>query len=168
VSSGLATCCHWRTDRRRILVWQTIRQKVFLGCISLLPVLVQRIRDFCQPCPVFNLFQQFLRGKEFDAVGWRVPRQPGLRSACVLVPSRQNPPGPRARLSANGQEPSAKRLACPRTPLATEHRRVAIRRGLPVGGRHQLGGPHDLFYAQEIEIARHEPQADVVPVQRGD
>ena len=35
---------------------------------------------------------------------------------CVLVPSRQNPPGPRARLSANGQEPSAKRLACPKTP----------------------------------------------------
>ena len=55
----LATCCHWHTDWRRILVRQTIRQKIFLGGISLLPVLIQCICDLGQPRPVFDLFQQF-------------------------------------------------------------------------------------------------------------
>jgi hypothetical protein len=45
---------------------------VFLGGISLLPVLIQRIRDLRQPCPVFNLFQKFRRSKELDAVRWRI------------------------------------------------------------------------------------------------
>ena len=33
-------------------------------------MLIQRIRDFCQPCPVLDLFQNFRRGKVFNAV-WR-------------------------------------------------------------------------------------------------
>ena len=41
---------------------------IFLGGISLLPVLIQRIRDLRQPHPVLNLFQQFRRGKEFHVV----------------------------------------------------------------------------------------------------
>jgi hypothetical protein len=49
-------------------VCQAIRQTIFLGGISLLPVLIQRIRDLRQPRPVFDPFQQFRRGKELDAV----------------------------------------------------------------------------------------------------
>ena len=46
------------------------RGRRFLGGISFLPMLIQRIRDFCQPCPVSDLFQQFRRGKELHVV-WR-------------------------------------------------------------------------------------------------
>jgi len=42
------------------------------GRIFLLPVLVQRVRDLDQPSPIFDLFTQFQRGKEFDAVGRRI------------------------------------------------------------------------------------------------
>jgi hypothetical protein len=43
---------------------QTFRQMVSLGSIFLLPVLIQRIRNFCQPRPVLDLFQQFKRHPE--------------------------------------------------------------------------------------------------------
>ncbi|MGA2242132.1 MAG: hypothetical protein ABSH11_08845 [Verrucomicrobiota bacterium] len=48
---------------------------VFLGGISLLPVLIQRIRDLRQPRPVLDLFQQFRRGKKLDAVRCRIPQR---------------------------------------------------------------------------------------------
>jgi hypothetical protein len=43
---------------------------VHLGCVSLLPVLIQRIRDLCQPRPIFNMLQQLRRAKVFH-VEWR-------------------------------------------------------------------------------------------------
>jgi hypothetical protein len=36
---------------------------------------VQCVRDLCQPSPVFDLFQQFRRGKEFDTMGWRIAQR---------------------------------------------------------------------------------------------
>ena len=56
-------------------VLRTIRQMIFLGGISHLPMLIQRIRDLRQPRPVFDLFQQFRRGKELDAVRWRIAQR---------------------------------------------------------------------------------------------
>jgi len=47
----------------------------FLGCIPLSPVLIQRIRDFCQPRPVIDLFQLFRRGKILDAVRLRITQR---------------------------------------------------------------------------------------------
>jgi hypothetical protein len=38
---------------------QTIYWTVLLGGISLLPVLIDRICELDQPCPVFDQFQQF-------------------------------------------------------------------------------------------------------------
>ena len=43
-------------------------QPLFLIGIPLLPVLIQRIRDFRQPCPIFDLFKQFRRSKILDVV----------------------------------------------------------------------------------------------------
>lgn len=47
----------------------TIHQLILFDSIFSLPVLVQCFRDSGQPCPVSDLFQQFERGKEFNAVG---------------------------------------------------------------------------------------------------
>jgi hypothetical protein len=38
-------------------------------------VLVQSIRDLRQPRPVLDLLQQFRRGKELDAVRWRIAQR---------------------------------------------------------------------------------------------
>jgi hypothetical protein len=42
------------------------------GGIFPLPMLVQSIGDFGQPRPIFDQFQQFSRGKELDAIVWRI------------------------------------------------------------------------------------------------
>ena len=46
----------------------TLRRSIFLGGISLLPMLVQRICDFGQPGPVIDLFQQFRRSEKLNAI----------------------------------------------------------------------------------------------------
>ena len=51
------------------------RQMFSFGRVPLLPVLIQRIRDFCQPGSVLNLFQQFRRGKKLDAVRRRIAQR---------------------------------------------------------------------------------------------
>lgn len=38
-------------------------------------MLNQCVRYSGQPCAVFGLFQQFERGKEFNAVGWRIAQR---------------------------------------------------------------------------------------------
>ena len=47
----------------------------FFGGVLLLPVLIQRIRDLGQPCPVFDQLQQLQRGKEFHAVRRRIAQR---------------------------------------------------------------------------------------------
>jgi hypothetical protein len=56
-------------------VRRTIRHTIFLVGIYFLPMLIQGIRDFCQPCPVLNLFQQFQRRKVFDTVRRWIPQR---------------------------------------------------------------------------------------------
>ena len=58
--------------RHDVAVRQPIRWTIFLRGISLLPVLVQRIRNFSQPRPVFDLFLQFRRGKTLYAIRFRI------------------------------------------------------------------------------------------------
>ena len=49
-------------------VLRTIRRTIFLAGILVVPVLIDRVRHLDQPCTVFDLFEEFQRGKEFDAV----------------------------------------------------------------------------------------------------
>jgi hypothetical protein len=67
-----------------------------------------------------------------------IPRQPGLRSACVLVPSRQNPPGPRARLGKKSiiitvfLDAIFPKTCSPQEPDATELRHRCTAPSLPL------------------------------------
>ena len=67
-------------------------------------------------------------------------------------PSRcSSPNGPSRRKNTRPSSCGSKTRAPGLLRTAVAHRRGAIGRGLPAGGRHQLAGTHDLLYAQEIE-----------------
>jgi hypothetical protein len=51
---------------------------------------------------------------------------------CVLVPSRQNPPGPRARLSANWLDAVSRKTGLPQNTHATELRHRCTAPSLPL------------------------------------
>ena len=51
---------------------------------------------------------------------------------CVFVPSRQNPPGPRARLSANWLDAVSRKTGLPQATLATELRHRCTAPSLPL------------------------------------
>jgi hypothetical protein len=70
LNSGRSQGCPCAVFWPIMSILRPIRRTAFLVGIPLLPMLVQRICDFCQPCPVFDLLQQFRRGKEFDTMGW--------------------------------------------------------------------------------------------------
>lgn len=44
----------------------------FLASILLVPVLINGVRHFCQPRPIFDQFQNIDSGEKLDAVGWRI------------------------------------------------------------------------------------------------
>ena len=48
---------------------------VFLACILLMPVLVDRIRDLDEPGPIFHQFGDFGRGKELDGIRRRIAQR---------------------------------------------------------------------------------------------
>jgi hypothetical protein len=57
---------------------------------------------------------------------------------CVLVPSRQNPPGPRARLSANWLDAVSRKTGLPQDTLATELRHRCTAPSLPLHSGSQV------------------------------
>jgi hypothetical protein len=83
---GLTTIPHYRnvvakdkplietpgTIRSGGLPLQTCWLPFSLGCIILLPMLIDSIRDFDQSSLIFRQFQQFSRGKELNTVLLRV------------------------------------------------------------------------------------------------
>ena len=52
-----------------------VRRRLPLGRVVLLPMLVQRVGNSGQPRPILGLFLHFPRGKELDAVAWRIAQR---------------------------------------------------------------------------------------------
>src|ERR1035437_5651366 len=73
VTNDFSTQNH--AGRPRIRIPGFVRQVLPFGGIFVLPVLIQRIRDFCQPRPIFDLFQQFRRRKILDAMRWWIAQR---------------------------------------------------------------------------------------------
>jgi hypothetical protein len=79
---------------------------------------------------------------------------------CVLVPSRQNPPGPRARLSANWLDAVSRKTGLPQDTHATELRHRCTAPSLPL---HSAGKVSSLRGIDQRDQSGHGFSAVLAP-----
>ena len=116
---------------------------VFLACILLMPVLVDRIRDLDEPGPIFHQFGDFGRGKELDGIGRRIAQRledtggdenRDVMNLAIQYPGRLLCVQPRGWLTQQGQKLESLLFHTGRKELGVQTR-------APCGFFMPLGGP---------------------------